>query len=425
MPGEGPPLRVPYPVVSRYDVEVPSSRPKVLGLIFSLAAITYMDRLLISAAAPAISAEFGFGPRRMGYIFGAFALGYALFEIPAGWWGDSIGARRALARIVLCWSAFTALTGAATGFLSLLTVRFLFGAGEAGAFPNIARAVANWFPHRERGRAMSTSFLGLAVGASFTAPLVLGLIARQGWRVVFFEFGLLGVAWTVVWLLLFEDRPREIHGQVIEAIEHVGWRDFLPGGRLFQANLFRICGMYFAYGYSLYFYISWLPTYLLKGRGFSPAYTGLFSALPWIFSAAGYMTGGWLTDRIGRTGNLKRARCGVGICGYTISGLLLIVVALTPDRTIAAGVLACAAFFQAITVAPAWAVCLDVGHRRAGLVTGCMNTSGNLGGALAPVVMGAIVESFGSWDYPFYLTAAIFGVGVVMWVSVDPKKRLV
>ena len=109
-----------------------SSRPKVLGLIFSLAALTYMDRLLISAAAPAISAEFGFSPSRMGYIFSAFALGYALFEIPAGWWGDRIGARRALTRIVLCWSAFTALTGAATGFQSLVTIRFLFGGGEAG-----------------------------------------------------------------------------------------------------------------------------------------------------------------------------------------------------------------------------------------------------------------------------------------------------
>ena len=232
------------------------------------------------------------------------------------------------------------------------------------------------------------------------------------------------MAWTAAWLLWFEDRPREI-GPVIEAIEHIGWRDLLPGGKLFQPNLWRICGMYFAYGYSLFFYISWLPTYMLKGRGFSPAYAGLFSALPWIFSAAGYVTGGWLTDRIGRTGNLKAARCGVGIFGYTMSGVLLIVVALTADRTIAAGVLAVAAFFQAITVSPAWAVCLDVGHRRAGLVTGCMNTSGNLGGALGPVITGYIVQSSGSWDYPFYLTAAIFAVGAVMWMAVDPKQRLV
>jgi MFS transporter, ACS family, glucarate transporter len=408
---------------------VPSSQRRVLGLIFSLAAITYMDRLLISAAAPTIAAEFGLTPSRMGYVFSAFALGYALFEIPAGWWGDTIGARRALARIVWCWSAFTALTGAAVGFLSLLTIRFLFGAGEAGAFPNIARAVANWFPHRERGRAMSTSFFGLAVGASLTAPAVLKLIALRGWRIVFFEFGLLGVAWSIAWLWLFQDHPPSFGAIDVadtkEPTEHVVWRDLLPGGKLFQANLFRICGMYFAYGYSLYFYISWLPTYLLKGRGFSTSYTGLFSALPWIFSAAGYVSGGWLTDRIARTGNLKAARCGVGICGYSASAVLLIVVALTPDRTLAAGLLACAAFCQAITVSPAWAVCLDVGHRRAGLVTGCMNTAGNIGGALAPLVMGYIVQYTGSWDYPFYLTAAIFCFGVVMWKALDPHEQLV
>jgi ACS family glucarate transporter-like MFS transporter len=409
-----------------YDVEVPCSRPKVLTLIASLGALTYMDRLLISAAAPAISAEFGFTPTHMGYIFGAFALGYALFEIPAGWWGDTLGPRRALARIVLGWSLFTALTGAASGLFSFLGIRFLFGAGEAGAFPNIARAVANWFPLRERGRAMSASFLGLATGASFTAALVLQGVARQGWRTVFFEFGLLGVVWTAVWLWLFEDRPREIAGPVIEAPpEHVNGRDLLPGGKLYRPNLGWICAMYFAYGYSLYFYISWLPTYLLKGRGFSITSTGLFSALPWVFSGAGYMAGGWLTDRIGKTGNLKNARCGVGMFGYAASGMLLIIVATTPDRVTAAAVLAGASFFQALTVSPAWTVCLDVGHRRAGLVTGCMNTVGNLGGALAPVVTGRLVESTGSWNYPFYLMAAIFFIGAVIWTKVDPFDRVV
>ncbi len=405
---------------------MPCSRPTVLALIASLGALTYMDRLLISAAAPAISAEFGFTPTQMGYIFGAFALGYALFEIPTGWWGDSLGPRRALTRIVLGWSLFTALTGAATGLLSFLGIRFFFGAGEAGAFPNIARAVANWFPLRERGRAMSASFLGLAAGAALTAALVLEGVARQGWRVVFFEFGLLGVVWTLVWLWLFEDRPREIGGRVIDAPpEHVDWRDLLPGGKLYRPNLGKICAMYFAYGYSLYFYISWLPTYLLKGRGFSIASTGLFSALPWIFSGAGYMTGGWLTDRIGKTGNLKKARCGVGMFGYAASGMLLIVVANTPNRVTAAAVLAGASFFQALTVSPAWTVCLDVGHRRAGLITGCMNTVGNLGGAIAPVVTGYLVQSTGSWDYPFYLMAAIFAIGAVIWTKVDPMERLV
>jgi len=394
---------------------VPSSRPKILGLIFSLAAITYMDRLLISAAAPAISREFGLSTSRMGYIFSAFALGYALFEIPAGWWGDKIGARRALTRIVLCWSAFTALTGATVGFASLLLVRFVFGAGEAGAFPNIARTVANWFPSREQGRAMSASFLGLATGSSLTAPIVLWLLSRQSWQTVFFEFGAVGLLWIAAWLLLYQDHPAKVETEP----EKIDWRRLSC-----SANLWCICGMYFAYGYGLYFYVTWLPTYLLKGRGFSTAYAGFFSALPWVASAAGYVVGGWITDRISRSGNLRAARCGLGIFGYAASAAILVAVALTRERMIAAGLLAFAAFFQMMVASPAWAVCLDVGHRRAGLVTGCMNTAGNIGGALAPLLMGYMVQYLGSWDYPFFLTVAVFGFGIWMWSRVQPEQRL-
>lgn len=401
---------------------MPASRSRVLGLIFSLAAITYMDRLLISAAAPAISLEFGLSTSRMGQIFSAFALGYALFEIPAGWWGDRIGARRALTRIVLCWSAFTALTGATVGYLSLLFVRFVFGAGEAGAFPNIARTVANWFAPREQGRAMSVSFLGIAAGSSLTTPLVLALLAKQNWRTVFFEFGALGLLWIAVWLWLFEDAPARGPEALPapEAPEAIDWRSLAR-----SRNLWSICGMYFAYGYGLYFYVTWLPSYLLKGRGFSAAYTGLFSALPWIASAAGYLAGGWLTDRLAHAGNLRTARRGVGILGYSISAAILLAVALTRDRIVAAALLAAAAFFQMLVASPAWAVCLDVGHRRAGLVSGCMNTAGNIGGALAPLAMGYIVQYWKSWDDPFFLTVAVFGFGVWMWSRVDPEERLV
>ena len=162
-----------------------------------------------------------------------------------------------------------------------------------------------------------------------------------------------------------------------------------------------------------------------KGRGFSPAYTGLFSALPWIASAAGFLVGGWLTDRRAQAGNLKAARAGVGMLGYAMSALILVAVALTRDRMVAAVLLTCAAFFQMMIASPAWAVCLDVGHRRAGLITGCMNTAGNIGGALAPLVMGYIVQYLGSWDYPFYLTAAVFGFGIWMWSSIDPNDRVI
>lgn len=406
------------------------ARFKVLWLIFSLAAITYLDRLCISAAAPAIVREFGFSPSQMGYIFSAFALAYALFEIPSGWWGDVVGTRKALARIVLCWSAFTCLTGAAAGFVSMLVVRLLFGAGEAGAFPNIARTVSRWFPISEQGRAMSASFFGLALGSAVTAPLVFYLLTLQGWRWTFVEFGLLGGVWCAVWYTWFRDRPED-HPEVNDAelaIIRSGQTDapshshHVPWARLLRSpNLAFICGMYFAYGYGLYFYLTWLPTYLLKGRGFSASYAGLFSALPWLLSAAAFLFGGWATDYLAhRSGNLKLARCGIGAAGYAASALMLVIVALTENRIVAAIMLALAACFQMMTASPAWSVCLDVGRKNAGVVTGFMNTSGNLGGAMAPLVVGYSLEWWGSWKIPFFITAAIFAFGVLMWWLVDP-----
>lgn len=407
------------------------TRLKVLLLIFIVAAITYADRLLISAAATDISRDFALTPSRMGMIFSAFALAYALFEVPSGWWGDLIGTRKALTRIVLCWSAFTVLTGASVGFVSLLLVRFLFGAFEAGAFPMIARTVSRWFPVAEQGRAMSTAFVGLAVGASVTTPLALPLIAAYGWRTAFVAFGVVGTLWCVVWYAWFRDTPEEhasVNAAELEIIRagttpmpsHSG----IAWGRLLSSsNMLFICGMYFAYGYGLYFYITWLPTYLLKGRGFSAADAGWLSSMPWVVAGAGFVLGGYLTDRIAsRTGSLRMARCAVGAAGFAVSAAALVAVALTPDRWVAAGLLAVASFFQMVTAPAAWSVCLDVGRKNAGVVSGLMNTAGNLGGALAPVVMGYIVEYLHSWENPFFVSAAVFCGGVLFWVLVNPRK---
>jgi len=191
------------------DSKPTTARFKVLGFIFSLSVITYLDRLCISAAAPSIVAEFHLSPSQMGYVFSAFTLAYAVFEIPSGWLGDYIGTRKALTRIVLWWSVFTALTGATTGLISLITIRTLFGAGEAGAVPNVARTVSRWFPQTQQGRALSASFVGLATGATISTPLVFMLMKVQGWRWTFVEFGAVGVVWSVTWYKWFRDRPEE------------------------------------------------------------------------------------------------------------------------------------------------------------------------------------------------------------------------
>jgi MFS transporter, ACS family, glucarate transporter len=409
------------------------ARRSLLSLVFALAVITYLDRLCISAAMPSMAAEFNLTPDQKGWVFSAFTLAYAAFEIPSGWLGDRFGARLTLMRIVLWWSVFTALTGAAFGFWSLLVIRFLFGAGEAGAFPNIARAVSRWFPEREQGRAMSVSFVGLSAGSAMTAPLVLTLLQLQSWRWAFVECGAAGVLWCVWWRRWFRDLPEE-HPAVNQAelkLIRAGrsgaeQSHLVPWKTLFtSANLAFICLMYFAYGYGLYFYITWLPTYLLEARGFSVNSTKWLAAAPWAVSALAFWVGGWTTDWLAhRTGNLKLARCGIGVFGYAASAGTLFAVPLVEDGRAAALLLALALGFQTFTISAAWAVCLDVGRKYAGVVTGCMNTVGNVGGAIAPLVVGYMVKSWGSWTAPFYVMSAVFVFGVAMWLLLDPRKSV-
>lgn len=416
-------------------MEFPTTiRYRLLGLIFLLTVITFLDRLCISAAMPSIASEFGLSAEQKGWIFSAFTFAYAAFEIPSGWLGDRYGTRLALTRIVLWWSAFTILTGAVTGFWSLLVIRFLFGAGEAGAFPNIARVVSGWFPPAEAGRGMSVAFIGLATGSAMTVPLVLTLLRVQGWRWTFVECGILGLLWCILWHRWFRDSPEE-HPQVNEAelrliragassspsaSHHVPWR------RLFtNSNLLFIGLMYFAYGYGLYFYLTWLPTYLLEARGFSRDRTILFSALPWLISAPAFWFGGWVTDKLAaKAGQLRLARCGVGVTGYLCSAFMLVIVANVKSDVLAGTLLAFALAFQTTTISSAWAVCLDVGRKNAGVVTGFMNTVGNIGGAIAPIVVGYALKFFGSWTLPFYVMAGVFLFGSAMWLLIDPHRSV-
>lgn len=410
------------------------ARFSVLWLIFSLAVITYLDRLCISAAMPKMAQEFGLSPSQQGWVFSAFTFAYAVFEVPSGWLGDRFGARLALTRIVIWWSAFTALTGATVGYRSLLVVRFLFGAGEAGAFPNIAKAVSRWFPASEQGRALSASFIGLAVGSAMTVPIVLTLLEHQNWRWAFVEFGVLGTLWCLAWNRWYKDSPEQNpavneaelnlirSGQTTNSAEHsqpIPWRTMLK-----SANLHLIGVMYFAYAYGLYFYITWLPTYL-NHRGFSLNSTKWLSALPWVVSGISFAFGGWLTDRIARTGNLKLARCGVGSIGFTASAIVLTAVPQVKNNLIAALLLALALGMQTMTISAAWSVCLDVGRRYAGIVTGYMNSVGNLGGTIAPIVFGYAVQKLGSWSLPFYIMAGVFILGVPMWLLIDPYRSVI
>ncbi|HEV8345342.1 MAG TPA: MFS transporter [Vicinamibacterales bacterium] len=426
-------------------------RGRVLAFAFLLAVVTYLDRVCISAAAPFIMEDLHLSVLQMGVVFSAFTLAYSLFEIPSGWLGDVKGPRRVLTRIVLWWSAFTMLTGAARGLTSLVVIRFLFGAGEAGAFPNIARSFSRWFPVRERGRANGVMFLGSRIGGMLSAPLALLLVARWGWRVSFVVFGALGLVWAAAWYAWYRDQPED-HPDV--SSDELAWiRQDRGGTRPIQAgtqpiegrdqksparhtpatpwralltsrNLYAICAMYFAFGYGLYFYFTWLPTYLIRVLGFSLFAGGLFAALPFLLAGIADLVGGWLTDMLARTRGLRAGRCYLG-CAAFLTCAAFVFLSTLPVPSIAKAVLLAFALASAdLALGACWAAPLDIAPDHAGVITGFMNTLGNLGGMVGPLVVGYAVERWGSWNVAFYATAIVYAGGAAAWLAIDPTKPI-
>lgn len=406
-------------------------RSRVLAFAFLLAVVTYLDRICISAAAPSIMEDLQLSFVQMGMVFGAFTLAYSLFEVPSGWLGDVRGPRRVLTRIVLWWSAFTMLTGAARGFRSLVAIRFLFGAGEAGAFPNVARSFSRWFPMRERGRANGVLFLGSRLGGMLSAPIALLLIARWGWRASFVLFGLLGIVWAAAWHAWYRDRPEDHPAMTADELAWIRqdgaaaadaatpWRALIR-----FRNLYAICAMYFAFGYGLYFYFTWLPTYLIKVLGFSQFGGGLFAALPFLLAGIADVVGGLLTDGLSRSRGLRVGRCYVGF-GAFLTGALFLLLSTAAASAVAKALLIALALASAdLALGACWAVPLDVAPEHAGVITGCMNTLGNLGGLVGPLVVGVAVDRWGSWTFPFYITAAVYAAGAMAWLAIDPTQRI-
>ena len=426
-------------------VRVSRVRGRVLTFAFLLAVITYLDRICISAAAPFIMQELRLSVLQMSVVFSAFTLAYSLFEIPSGWLGDVRGPRRVLTRIVLWWSGFTMLTGAAHGFGSLLTIRFLFGAGEAGAFPNMVRAFSRWFPSRERGTANGVLFFGSRVGGMLSAPIALLLIRRWGWRASFLAFGTLGIAWAAAWYAWYRDRPEE-HPDV--NADELAWirqdrgpeppatdvaRPFKDRGHvegtpwralLASRNLYAICAMYFAFGYGLYFYFTWLPTYLIRVLGFSLLGGGLFAALPFLLAGIADVVGGWLTDALASTRGLRVGRCYLGFAAFLTCAALVFASTFPVPSTAKAVLLAFALASADLALGACWATPIDIAPDHAGVITGFMNTFGNLGGMVGPLVVGIAVQRFGSWNVAFYITAVVYACGAVAWLGIDPTRAV-
>jgi MFS transporter, ACS family, glucarate transporter len=400
-------------------------------MTMALAAITYLDRVAIGVTRPYIARDLGLSATQMGYVFSAFYLAYAIFEIPTGWWGDRVGTRKVLTRIVCWWSAFTVLTGAAFSYPSLLAIRFLFGAGEAGAWPNVARTFARWFPRRERGTVQGIFFMGAHLAGGLTPLLVTALLVYFNWRTLFVLFGSIGFVWALAWYRWFRDSPAE-HPEVSAAeravieggdgpdtghvLDRTNWKRLLA-----NRTVACLCLMYFTQTFGNAFYVTWLPTYLAS-RGLTGFTAGLLSGLPLMFSVAADLAGGMTTDRVARRHGLRLGRALVGGGALAAAGLFTLAATLTESPVMAAVLIALGGASSNFLLGAAWGTCLDIGGRRAGSVSAAMNTSGQVGAIFSPVLVAFVVQRFSNWSAPLYLTGGLFLSGAVCWFWVDPTK---
>ena len=399
-------------------------RYRVLALLALLSVLTFLDRLAIAVAGPAIQADLKIQPQQWGWILSAYVLANGIFEVPSGALGDRRGQRGEMTRIVVWWSGFNALTGWVRGFWQLCASRFFFGLGAAGAYPNIAGVIARWFPVRERARCQGLVWAASRLGGALAPVVIVPMVHFFGWRVVFRCLALAGFSWAGFWWFRFRNRPQDdpaiSSAELAEIGEgHVAHAASVPWGRLFRArSLWLIVLAYGCYGCGSWFYFSWFPTWMMHTAGFSLDGM-LFASLPFVVGLAANLVGGQLGDRLTIRWGARRALRWIPATCLTVTALLLIAMAVVHGK-VAVVVLSSAGFGAMDLMLPsAWALCLAIGGRLSGTATGMMNTAGQAGGFLCTVLFGYVVHLTGSYNMPLWFIAAMVLASAALFTQID------
>jgi MFS family permease len=404
----------------------------VLGLTFFMAFMMYMERGAIGAAAPKIMQEFHLDKITMGWSISAFNWSYAMFQVPGGWLADRFGSRVVLGISMAWWAIFTAATGLSYNASSLGLTRFLFGMGEASAFPAGSRALVRWLPTRQRAFGQGFQHAGSRLGAASAPLFVVLLISVWGWRSVFFIFGIAGLLWAIGWYGYYRNLPVK-HSRVnpeelklLEA-EIAGTPQTgraVPWSRIIRSSdLWILSACYFCYGWVLWLYLAWFPTYLREAHHFTAIKSGLAS-VPLLAATFTNVAGGLLSDKlVSHWKDLRRGRLVVSRAGFCIAGLALLPGVLATSPVLAIVCLTVALAGLESTVAVSWAMCIDIGGNYSGSVSSVMNTLGNLGGALGAVVVGYLATGFG-WTSPFIVACILCLLSSVLVGRVDPRRSI-
>lgn len=428
-------------------VTVPSgARPtwvrwQIMALLTALSMLTYLDRLNLSIAGRNIQSEYAFSNQTMGWIFSAFILGYALFQIPGGWAGDKYGPHGTLTVTILCWSVLTAGTAVApslplSGWLgvawSFAVIRFLIGAGEAASFPNSNKIVSNWIGSAHRGKGSSFTLFGIGAGGALTPVLISWVMQRWGWRSSFYICGLIGIIFGAIWRLRVSNRPED-HPQVnraeLELIRaerpnsqpgdgHTPW-----GKMLSSPSVWGLVLGYMCQGYPIYFFHTWFFIYLVRVRGFSVTQGGMWGATPYLAIALFAPLGGWFSDfAVARLGKRRGRQLSVWL-GMGASAALIWVGSHSPSPHQAVLLLALGGGLNMFAATSFWASCIDLTENYTASLSGLMNAFGNLGGWLSPILTAYIATRFG-WDRALDCAAIVTICSGLFWIIVNAGKSL-
>lgn len=406
-------------------------RTIVLILLTALGVITFLDRINISVAGDSIMTDLNLDESQWGWVLSVFILSYSLFQIPLGLWGDKRGQRLVLTFIVIWWSVFTGLTGAAGGFMALLAIRFMFGLGEAGAYPNMTGTIGRWFPKAETGKAQGFIWAASRFGGALAPITVIPLMAWLGWRITFVIFGSLGIVWGIVWLLWYRDKPASLKGispaELAEIENNSGKtkKEKVPWGIITRSRQFwLILTMYWFYVWGSWFFFSWFPTFLERGRGFAKSELTYAVAVPFLMGVIGNIAGGYLSDKLSARYGIRIGRRVLGVGGLAVASLLMFLGGFIPGKVQVFVLMALCFGVMDLMLPSAWAICLDVGKKYAGAISGAMNTAGNLGGFVCATVFGYLVEATGDYNFPLYVIAGMLLVAALLFLGINPEKQI-
>ena len=394
--------------------------------------VAYVDRVNIAVAAPLMRRDLGLTPIELGFIFSAFAYPYAAMQIAGGWAADRFGPRFVLTALSLLWATATIFTGLSWGVGSLLAFRVLVGVGEGAAFPAATRAFTWWLPVRERGFAQGITHSFARLGGAVTPPIVLAIVAGYGWRTSFIVLGAASIGWTALWVASFRDTPDDhpwVSDAELAAIREGGLspratREPTPWLQIVR-RMWLVTVVDFCYGWSLWVFLTWLPSYLSEARGFALERMALVTMLPLLAGVVSDTLGGVVSDAIyRRTGNLRLARRTLLVVGLGGAFAFIVPAVVTGSALGAVCLLAAAFFFLELTNAVLWTLPLDIAGEHAGTAGGMMNLGFGVAGMISPVVFGVLIQRTGRYELPMFISAALLLAGAVCSLRIDPTATI-